>query len=207
MERGECTAEDLYKLHPFQPPPPPVVPSSPQGGDPATPWDVGVEWLTGQGTRHHEFRENDPFTELLQEHEHLDDVRLTIAQRVLEENYRPSEMDYYLGGLQGVPKYARDYSTLFTFGQAGNLAVTYLGSYDLNFYIVSVDSGKGTAEILFNVENESTLASATHLPVIGYTDFYLEVIAPWTDSLRPTGPMSRVTQSFWWYETINYIGE
>jgi len=51
-----------------QPPPPPVVPPSPPGGDPATPWDVGVEWLTGQGPRHHEFREGDPFTELLQLH-------------------------------------------------------------------------------------------------------------------------------------------
>ncbi len=32
-------------------------------GDSSTPYDVGVEWLTGTGERHHEFREGDPFTE------------------------------------------------------------------------------------------------------------------------------------------------
>jgi hypothetical protein len=155
------------------------------------------------------FREGDPFTELLQEHEHLIEVRLAIALRVREGNYNPDEMDYDLGGLQGVPKYARDYSTLLTLGQTGNLAVTYLGSYDLDYYVVSVESNEGNAEILFHAQNASTAASATHPPVIGYTDFYLENIAPFTDNLfayifGSTGPMSKTTQSFWWTETIYY---
>ena len=154
--------------------------------------------------RHHEFRDGDPFTELLQQHEHLDDVRESMKRRLLAANYRPGEADYSLGGLQGVPKYFRDYSTLLTFGQTGNLAVTYLGSYELNYYVVSVDRDSGSAAILFNVKNESTLASATHPPVIGYTEFWLETITPVTDSLVPGGPMSRVTQSFWWTETIYF---
>jgi len=174
------------------------------GGDPATPWDVGVEWLTGEGPRHHDFREGDPFTELLQEHDHLDEVREEIAIRLNEGNYRPGSADYWLGGLDGTWKYIVDYSTLLTFGQTGNLAVTFLGSYDLNYYIVSVDPETGSAEVMINVENESTLASATHPPVIGYTDFWLETIAPMTNNLVQSGPMSRVTQSFWWTETIYY---
>jgi RHS repeat-associated protein len=186
------------------PPPPPQVPPSSPNGDPATPWDVGVEWLTGEGPRHHEFRDGDPFTELLQEHEHFGDVREELKLRLLARNYRPGEANYYLGGLQGVPKYFRDYSTLLTFGQTGNLAVTYLGSYELNYYVVAVDEDRGLAEVLINVENESTLASATHPPVIGYTDFWLEVIAPATDNIVPSGPMSRTTQSFWWTETIGF---
>jgi hypothetical protein len=191
---------------PPQPPLPPVppIPPSPTGGDPATPWDVGVEWLTGTGPRNHEFRDEDSFTELLQTHDHIEEVRLKIAQRLKNGNYRPGEEDYWLGGIQGAPKYFIDYSTLLTGGTTGNLAVTFLGSYDLNYYVVDVDAAAGSADVRFHVSNESTLSSATHPPVIGYTNWYLETISPFIDSLVPTGPMSKVTQNFWWDETISY---
>jgi hypothetical protein len=172
--------------------------------DPASPWDVGVEWLTGQGPRHHDFSEGDPFTELLQEHDHLDEVREEIAKRLREGNYQPGTANYWLGGLDGMFKYLVDYSTLLTLGKTGNLAVTFLGSYELNYSIVSVNSDNGTAVVLISVDNQSTLASATHPPVIGYTDFWLDTIAPMTNNLAQSGPMSEVTQSFWWTETIYY---
>jgi RHS repeat-associated protein len=182
----------------------PPIPPSPEGGDSATPWDVGVEWLTGEGPRNHEFREGDNFTELLQTHDHIEDVRLSIAGRLKVRNYRRGEEDYYLGGIQGVPKYFVDYSTLLTGGTTGNLAVTYLGSYDLDYFIVGVDSYAGTAEVRFHVFNESILSSATHPPLIGYTNWYLETVSPFIDGLVQTGPMSRVTQNFWWDEIIDY---
>jgi RHS repeat-associated protein len=176
----------------------------PPMGDLATPWDVGLEWLTGLGPRHHEFYDGDPFTELLQAHEYLDLVRRSIKERLQAGNYSPDEMDYYLGGVQGVPKYAKDYSTLLTFGQTGNLAVTYLGSYELDYYVVHVDPVAKTAEILFHVTNESTLASATHPPVIGYTKFWEQNVSPIVNGMVATGPMSTVTQSFWWTETLDF---
>jgi hypothetical protein len=213
QDRFSQSLADAYRPQPSRsgrtgnstgdPPPPPQIPPSSPNGDSSTPWNVGVEWLTGEGPRHHEFRDGDPFTEMLQQHEHISEVRETLKLRLLAENYRPGEADYYLGGMQGVPKYFRDYSILLTFGQTGNLAVTYLGSYELNYYVLTVDNN-GSAEVLVNVENESTLASATHPPVIGYTDFWLKVIAPATDNMVSTGPMSRTTQSFWWTETIEF---
>lgn len=178
--------------------------SSPAGGDPATPWDVGVEWLTGSGPRHHEFRPRDPFTELLQPHEHIEATRIMIANRVRSGDLNPGRNDYYLGGWQGVPKYFRDYSTLLTFGRTGNLAVTYLGSYRLDYCVTNVDANSGTAEVLFRVENESTLASATHPPVIGYTPLWDKLIGRPLDNLIMSGPMSKVTQSFYWTETIEF---
>jgi hypothetical protein len=196
---AECEAEYLPP-----PPPPPPVPPSPKGGDPATPWDVGVEWLTGQGARDHEFREGDPFTELLQQHEHIGEVQSVVAGRIAQGNYQPDRDDYDLSGLQGVPKYFNDYSTLLTFGKTGNLAATYLGSYELHYYVVSVDPHDQTAVILIHVNNDSTLASATHPPVIGYTPFWKNYIEPATNNLVPNGPMSTVTQNFWWDETISY---
>ncbi len=197
-ENGRCIPEP-----PILPPPPPIPPS-PLGGDPATPWKVGVEWLTGLGERHHEFRDGDPFTELLQTHKHIEEVRAKIVSRVRSRDYRRGRADYNLSGLQGVPKYFQDYSNLLTLGHTGNLAVTYLGTYGLEYFIVSVDRDAGTAEVLFHVWNESTFASATRPPVVGYTPFWNNHVAPLVNNLTSSGPMSRVTQSFWWQETIHF---
>jgi RHS repeat-associated protein len=185
-------------------PTPPPIPDAPAEGDSASPWDVGVEWLTGEGDRHHEFRDGDPFTELLQQHEHIDDVRTEITGRLREADYRPGTSPYSLGGPDGVANYIRDYSTLATLGQTGNLAVTYLGSYGLEYYIASADPGSGTAEVLFHVSNNSTIASALRPAVIGYTEPWLEYVQPVLNDMISSGPMSDVSQDFWWTETIEY---
>ncbi len=174
--------------------------------DSATPWEVGVQWLTGVGPRSHYFQNGDQFTELLQQHEHLAEVRRLIAERIAAGDFAPHEEDYYLGGWQGVPKYATDYSTLATFGRTGNLTVTYLGSYNLQYDVIRVDQQAGTAVVQFRVSNDSTLGSATHPPVIGYTDFWERNISTPINKFTATGPMSKVTQTFVWTETIYYKG-
>jgi RHS repeat-associated protein len=183
---------------------PPVVPNAPTGGDPATPVNVGLEWLTGSGPRHHEFREGDPFTELLQTHEHLELVRSIIASKISAGNFQPGSMPYDLSGIEGVPKYIKDYSTLATGGQTGNLAVTYLGSYQLDYYVVSLDIAKGTAKVLIHIQNSSTLGSVTRPPVIGYLPIWQNTVESLVNTISSIGPMSKVTQDFWWTETIRY---
>jgi RHS repeat-associated protein len=185
-------------------PVPPPVPYAPPGGDPAAPVTVGLEWLTGSGPRHHEFREGDPFMELLQMHEHLELVRLIIASQISAGNFQPGSIPYDLSGIEGVPKYIKDYSTLATGGQTGNLAVTYLGSYKLNYYVVSLDIANGTAQVLIHVQNSSTLGSGTRPPVIGYLPIWQNTVESLVDTITSNGPMSRVTQDFWWTETIRY---
>ncbi len=200
-----CEDEDIEDCLPEPPiPPPPVPPDPPEGGDPADPWAVGWEWLTGQGPRHHEFRDDDPFTEMLKTHAHIAEVRAEIADRIARRDYRAGIDDYDLSGWEGVPKYAGDYANVVTLGHTGNLAVTFLGSYKLDFYIVSVDRHAGTAEVLINVENVSNIASATHPPVLGYTDVWRENVEPRVNALTKSGPMSPVTQSFWWKEIIPF---
>lgn len=164
----------------------------------------GCGLVEGEGDRYHEFREGDYFTELLKQHHHIEDLRLEIADKLAMHDCSRGEGDYWLGGLEGIPKYIHDYSNILTFGHTGNLAVTYLGSYELDYYIVNVDPDAGTAEVLFHVQNESTLASATHPPFIGYFDFWLESVEPFVNSLVPSGPMSATTQSFWWSEIIEF---
>ena len=172
--------------------------------DSASPFEVGEEWLLGIGPRRHVFTDGDYFTELLKQHAHIQDVKELIGQRLGEGDYKSYRQDYYLGGLQGVPKYVKDYSTLATFGKTGNLAVTYLGSYELHYYVNIVNQKNGNAEIQFYVYNESTLASATHPPVLGYTQFWETYITPFMNSLVSNGPMSKTTQIFLWTETISF---
>jgi len=202
-----CQGSDDYgKCIPENPdlPEPPEPPDPPEGGDSSTPFDVGSEWLTGEGPRHHEFRDSDNFTELLKKHDHLEDVRDAIKERLKACNYGTGSASYKLSGLQGVPKYAKDYSTLVTFGTTGNLAVTYLGSYRLNYYIIGVDRETRTAKVLIYVSNSSTLGSGTRPPVLGYTPLWTNYVEPVINQATASGPMSKTTQDFWWTETIDY---
>ena len=96
-------------------------PTTAQPQDPATPWTLGWEWLTGNGPRHHSFRDGDSFTELLRSHQNI--------QRLVENARNGTvpaqgQWDYSVGGWDGVGLYLHDYSNLLTGGRTGNLAVT-----------------------------------------------------------------------------------
>ena len=172
-------------------------------GNPTTPWELGWEWLTGQGPREQVFSEGDPMTEQLKTHSYLDEVRATMAERAAAWNYGTYRGRYDLSGPEGVPKYVGDYSNVLTGGRSGNLAVTFLGSYDIRSTVLAIDQEAATADVFFHVHNESTLASATHPPGIGYTPFWERNVEPVVNSLTSGGgPMSRTEQHFYWSETI-----
>jgi hypothetical protein len=161
--------------------------------DDASPWQVGWEWLSGQGPRTHNFTDGDPFAELLRHHQHIQDLIKEVCDGTLPPQGR---FDYSLGGAQGVPKYLGDYSTLFTGGLTGNLAVTYLGSYGLSYVETN-----GTLNI--HVWNYSTVSSATHPPVIGYTHWWNQHIGKPLDIFFSKGPMSQTSQTFDIHENCN----
>jgi hypothetical protein len=132
------------------------------------PIGVGVEWLTGKGPQKRTFKDGDKFTELLKEHPHVERVREQVCTGALPP---VGAQPYELHGLEGVPKYVRDYSTILTFGATGNFAVTYLGSYNLKYAV----SGGG---VEFHVDNYSTIASAFRPPIIGYWPWWQQNVAP-----------------------------
>ena len=175
-----------------------IVPDNP------TPWQVGAEWLTGAGPRDRAFMDGDMFTEMLKQHSHVAETLNIIIDGLANGNKLPGENPYSLGGLQGVGKYAKDYSTLATGGTTGNLAVTYLGSYNLKYTISSVDIANRTATVHFSVNNSSTIQSATRPPVIGYTSWWRNNIGNKMNDALKSGPMSTTTQTFDWTETIKY---
>lgn len=166
-----------------------------------TPFEVGTEWLTGEGPRHRDFTNGDLFTEMLRTHEHvrntIDDIKnLILSGSSLREGYS----NYSLSGLGGVLKYMKDYSTLLTGGLTGNLAVTYLGSYTLNWRITNIT--KESFFISFMVNNTSTIQSGTRPPVIGYTDFWQKNIGGPLNKAFESGPMSETSQTFKWTEKV-----
>jgi len=174
-------------------------------GNPTTPWELGWEWLTGQGPREQVFSEGDPMTEQLKTHSYLDEVRATMAERAAADNYEAFAGKYDLAGLEGIGKNVGDYANVLTGGRTGNLAVTFLGSYDITSRIVGVNQEGGSAEVFFHVENRSDLASATHPPVLGYTDFWRQNVEPAINSLvSGGGPMSPTRQHFYWSETLRF---
>ena len=167
----------------------------------ATPWDVGVEWLTGTGPKHRDFTDGDVFTEMLKQHEHILSAKASIPNEIREGKVT-GYASYRLNGVQGVGKYVKDYSTLTTLGATGNLAVTFLGSYDLQWNVISMN--EDSAVVMFTVENSSTIQSATRPPVIGYYRWWQNSVGSWINKVFENGPMSPKTQTFKWTEQLEW---
>jgi len=171
----------------------------------ATPWDLGQEWLFGVGPQSRPFGLNDQMTSYVMGHSAVNDARNQITAQLQSgpSNTGAVPISYNLSGLAGVPKYFGDYSTLLTFGNTGNLGVTFLGSYNGQASVVNVNQSSGTAEIEFSIVNNSTIGSATRPPVVGYWDWWQENVAGHITNLASSGPLSTKTQNFTWRETIS----
>lgn len=169
-----------------------------------TAWDLGWEWLTGVGPRDRTFVDGDLLTEQLKQHSHIEDTRNLIRSRLSNGITDPIANNYSLDGVDGVPKYFGDYSNLLSGGNTGNLAVTYLGSYELNYKIDHLEGDYAT--VTFTAFNRSTIGSATHPPIIGYTPAWSEYIGtPLNEFFSQSGePLSETTQTFTWTENIKY---
>ena len=176
-----------------------------------TPYQLGYEWLSGNGPRHREFKDGDKFTELLRKHNHIQnkikEIRGVLETRCKLKNNSDFRLDgengnYSLGGVEGIFKYIRDYSTGFIPGAYGNLAVTFLGSYEASFQVTKIDCCKGSAHLKIDVNNKSTLASSLHPPIIGYTKWWHRYIDPRLNSLEKSPTSQHIEMN----EKVNFAG-
>jgi RHS repeat-associated protein len=163
-----------------------VTGPKPKPANPATPWMLGWEWLTGIGPRDRSFFDGDPMTEQLKDHAHVQQVAASVCSGAIAPSGR---QPYQLSGLQGIPKYIRDYSTLATAGQTGNLTATYLGSYGLTY-------SRSGRTVNMTVTNTSTIASGFRPPVVGYTTLWDKYVGNPMNEALSSGPMSKTTQTF-----------
>lgn len=167
-----------------------------------TPFQVGKEWLFGEGPRNRDFKDGDYFTKLLKQHDHVNSTVGSITNELANGGRigLSGSEPYSLGGVPGVGKYVKDYSTLATAGQAGNLAVTYLGSYSLNWSVTDITNGSAT--IQFRVSNSSTMQSAFRPPVLGYLPIWQNTAGNTINNYFSTGWGSKTSQTFNWTQTI-----
>lgn len=86
------------------------------------------------------------------------------------------------------------------------LNVTYLGSYELSYQTTRIDCNSGIAQVHFHVHNSSTIESATHPPVIGYTAWWHNNIGGPLNDFFSSGPMSKTEQIFDWNELLDFKG-
>ncbi|MBX3703471.1 MAG: RHS repeat-associated core domain-containing protein [Steroidobacteraceae bacterium] len=163
-------------------------------------WVLGAQWLTGLGQRQHVFGQNDPLTVQLRQHEWIRETRNYIAEQIATGGSLSGSRNYSVAGVEGVFKYIKDYSTLLTLGTTGNIVVTYLGSYNLYYHVTDINAD-GTARVDFYVWNASTLSSVTHLPILGYTEWWAENVSSVFADYKQ-GPMSPTEQHISWSENI-----
>ena len=179
-----------------------------------TPWELGWEWLTGDNPKHREFKDGDDFAELLRKHEHIrrlikkaaDEAARRCASGCNNKNFQITgeQGNYDLSGVQGVGKYLKDYSTLFTGGLTGNLAVTFLGSYGATLTATEISCCAGKAHVKLDINNSSTAASALRPPVLGYTEWWQKNIAPLINRLFHNGGGSPTTQHIELNENVTF---
>jgi hypothetical protein len=162
------------------------------------PWELGWSWLTGTGPQSQCFGPNDEFTKLYREHANTKGVIayfLSEWQRTGKYELGHTYMyDYQLSGFDGVGKYLTDYGTLTTAGLTGNLAYTFLGSHQVRMTPIR-ENADGSVTWRYTAYNESDIESATHPPVIGYTDWWSDTVGAFVDKVvGDEGPMSPKTQ-------------
>lgn len=174
------------------------------GGTPDDPngFRIGWEWATDSGPRHRNLDGNDRFTKTLKQHAHVKETRATIAadlkSGVLKAGGEPVDAPYGLGGdvSDSIGKLYSDFTS--------NLSAAFLGSYKMEYSVVSIDKSEGTATVSFTVKNPSTINSATHVGGIGYTEWWTKNIAEPLNERFKQGVMSERTQTITWTETIRF---
>ncbi|MFC0017456.1 RHS repeat domain-containing protein [Roseibacillus persicicus] len=197
------------------------------------PYQLGWEWLTGNGPTNREFGPGSMMVNHLKNHHHIASMREEIKKKVIEICRCESDDSILLwplnlGGIEGMFLYMRDYSVLAKDGlkkailldrsASHDVVVAYLGGFGAKAYVNaecgSLSSGTETiAHTRFQVWNESTVGSITHPPVIGYTQFWGDYIEPYIEEahqnhveVNPTTgrrPGDTTRQDFVWDEQIN----
>ncbi|MFE4263779.1 ALF repeat-containing protein [Streptomyces sp. NPDC056883] len=161
------------------------------------PWELGLEWLTGTGPRTQCFGPDDPFTRLYREHAFTRQFIAKFAERTKNGDYELGHTyssAFGLGGWDGAVQGGRDYSALPTGGLTGNLAYAYLGSHAVRMTPI-YKNDDGSVVWRYTVYNVSTVESATHVPVIGYTKPWKKTVGAFLDkAFGGSGPLSPTAQ-------------
>jgi RHS repeat-associated protein len=176
-------------------------------------YELGVQWALGigedtndDGYNDRNFGPGDPFTAELRAYDGVTDDLPKIAEK-LENGELKGSFGDDLGGWQGVPKFIRNYSASLTFGATGNIAASYLGSFDGTWNVLEIDEAEGVAVVQFQATNASTPASGFRPPIIGYTSLWNNTVGAfenWAVNTYSPGPMRTMYQTIQWTYTVEF---
>ncbi|MER7537820.1 DNRLRE domain-containing protein [Streptomyces sp. NPDC097704] len=172
--------------------------------------DLGFEWVAGTGPKHRDFGGNDAFTQSLMDHYHVQRVREIATDNINGGNYNlgatvAQRYNKETGVMEnnGLNHSLNSKTVFMDF--TSNMSAAFLGSYNMDYTVKSVDKEAGTATIQFHVSNDSTMNSGTHIaPELGgYSSWWSENIAKPLNSYYETGRFSTKSQDITWTETVD----
>lgn len=172
--------------------------------------DLGFEWVSGTGPKSRDFGGNDAFTQSLMDHYHVQRVREIAADNINSGNYNiGANVSQYVDKDTDVLEnnglnHSLNSKTVFM-DFTSNMSAAFLGSYNMDYTVKSIDKEAGTATIQFHVDNKSTMNSGTHIaPELGgYSDWWDENIAGPLNTYYDTGGFSLKEQDITWTETVD----
>jgi hypothetical protein len=173
---GDCTAETPAYCHAA-------------GSNTKDAYDLAAEWLAveqagcgpaappgpnGSCVTTEYFRDGDAFTEGIRHHPYMTDVRMQLAKEIAAGQTEGDASLLYSkdNPLTKVLQFGMDYVGIETSGIFGSTPEeAFLGSFELKWKVVGHDSS-GSPVVEFNLENASTMASASWNPskAVNYGD-------------------------------------
>lgn len=165
------------------------------------PWGLGLEWLSGLGERERIFGEKSKMTTLLRTHWSVAKAKAKIAKVIKSSNQMNGIEKHDLSDDKGILIFLLDGITLLTLGRLGNLAATFLGSYDIHWNVLMKEDN--VAVVLCEAVNNTTARSATRIPKIGYTDWWNNSIGAFSNKVAARiGMGEKTSQKIIWKEVI-----
>ncbi|MGW6565164.1 golvesin C-terminal-like domain-containing protein [Streptomyces sp. NPDC054975] len=172
--------------------------------------DLGFEWVSGSGPKKRDFGGNDAFTQSLMDHYHVQRVREIATDNINGGNYNlGATVSQYVDKDTGrVENNGLNHSlstkTLYM-DFTTNMSAAFLGSYNMDYTVKTIDKEAGTATIQFHVTNKSTMNSGTHIaPELGgYSDWWSENIGDPLNDYYSTGRFATKEQEITWTETVD----
>jgi hypothetical protein len=210
-------------------PPNKLAPSTPNR---VSPNQLGVEWALGKTPAHSHpftpgspvpdvtFHSGDPMTEQLRKDDGIQSTLKGISTGLKNGSVKLGTDHSLTVSLRGAgaSRVAHDAENILTNGRTGNLTSTFLGTYGLNYKVVSVDPKKRIALVRMHVNNTTDRESATRFPKWGYAKHRNTIQDSFEHPFRPvrnqppTGVLNNSTkglgknmrQDFEWYERVPY---
>lgn len=164
-------------------------------------WQMTAAWATGRGKRHFPFDEDDPFTHLFRSGENAS-LGIEEVKRALRAGLPAgAQGEVYVNVTADHPTWIiRDAAIIAGAGNSGNLTDAFIGSYELDFKVESVNGNRASVEMA--ATNPTLSDSFTRLPYYGGN--FQPIYIPMQIANDHFGSWETITQTMTWREELEF---